>query len=797
MISLTAKVWLLGALLVVALTACSATTEIHFNFGGMIPASTCCEPSECQEPAVCPLGGDLFEEPEERGVFDPLTAEEMLVIDEFVHQQEELNLTRFNPDLKFSDNYVWRVEWLAPPKAQALAYLNGESDTPPARYAMVTVYRGGRQVPDVMEYKVGPLPEPTTIEPLREDNEIPFSMRVVDNFEYAYWEVLIEEAFVTLENLTRESYNLTYVDCEEGYCINWSDNSPRGYFRDDRETWVWAMKLREGWYLEHLGLEFQVDHFGSEPSLWFLKNFVYFGQGPFATAQELMDAYNSGTITKYTMEENRLSGEPRFSSMRRRGEELPGMEKQGPIHVQPEGDRWTMTGRRVDYMGWSFHISYSHSFGMQLFDIRYNGEPIAYEISLNEAYVAYSGWGGVNTNTIYTDSGWGLGVSPTPLAPGVDCPDYAVFIDQEYWYMGDPETAPGPDVAPRAVCIFESDPAIGVYRHYETVGVDNFYSGARHHVLVVRTSSSVYNYDYLFDYKFGLDGGIEVAAASSGYIQASNWIQETQNPPERQESGEEAMEYGHRIHEYTWGVLHDHFASYKVDLDVAGTQNSFENQVVKTRAVERAWSTTPAPVILKYLEKNVAETEVGVKLDASKPAHWVFVSEEENQWGEKRGYRVHLPGSIHQLLPDEHPYLKSAAWSKYNLAVTKYKEEESACTHIMDMQAPAEPLVNLDNFIDGESIINEDLVAWVSFGSIHVPTSEDIPNTNTPSSFGHFWLRPHNFFTESPSIAARGNVFVNLNDRENPTVEEYTLGNNGNCQVPAFEFEYLGATVSA
>lgn len=55
-----------------------------------------------------------------------------------------------------------------------------------------------------------------------------------------------------------------------------------------------------------------------------------------------------------------------------------------------------------------------------------------------------------------------------------------------------------------------------------------------------------------------------------------------------------------------------------------------------------------------------------------------------------------------QLLPDSHPFTKSVAWTKYNLAVTKHKDSEpiSHAAHY-DVSVPDEPHVSLDNFIDG------------------------------------------------------------------------------------------------
>ena len=83
-----------------------------------------------------------------------------------------------------------------------------------------------------------------------------------------------------------------------------------------------------------------------------------------------------------------------------------------------------------------------------------------------------------------------------------------------------------------------------------------------------------------------------------------------------------------------------------------------------------------------------------------------------------------------------------AAFSKYGLAVTRRKEAEDRPTSVYDLFAPAEPHVSLDDFLDGESIDQQDLVAWVTVGKEHLPRTEDLPLI---SNFGtYFDLLPRN-----------------------------------------------------
>ena len=70
-----------------------------------------------------------------------------------------------------------------------------------------------------------------------------------------------------------------------------------------------------------------------------------------------------------------------------------------------------------------------------------------------------------------------------------------------------------------------------------------------------------------------------------------------------------------------------------------------------------------------------------------------------------------------------------------------------------------DPVVD-SRFVDGESIDDKDLVAWVTTGLMHIPHSEDVPSTATAGSSTSFLLRPFNFFQEDPSLASYDGVLI-------------------------------------
>uniref|UniRef100_A0A8U7NCJ8 Amine oxidase n=1 Tax=Corvus moneduloides TaxID=1196302 RepID=A0A8U7NCJ8_CORMO len=109
-------------------------------------------------------------------------------------------------------------------------------------------------------------------------------------------------------------------------------------------------------------------------------------------------------------------------------------------------------------------------------------------------------------------------------------------------------------------------------------------------------------------------------------------------------------------------------------------------------------------------------------------------------------HRVVLPGSDKWAAPISFLVLR------YQLAVTRRKEEEPTSTSIYNQNDPWTPTVTFADFINNETITNEDLVAWITAGFLHIPHSEDIPNTVTVGNSVGFLLRPYNYYDLDPSI---------------------------------------------
>lgn len=82
-----------------------------------------------------------------------------------------------------------------------------------------------------------------------------------------------------------------------------------------------------------------------------------------------------------------------------------------PVHVAPAGSRYAVDPEQkyVEWMGFSFYIGFTRDAGMGLYDIRFQGERLIYELSLQEALAHYAGNDPMQSGTAYLDTYYGFG----------------------------------------------------------------------------------------------------------------------------------------------------------------------------------------------------------------------------------------------------------------------------------------------------------------------------------------------------------------------------------------------------
>jgi Cu2+-containing amine oxidase len=698
---------------------------------------------------------------QELGPFDELTPDELTAVYDYVLAQPDLNLTSHADNATLYDNKVYMIELIAPPKDEVLAYLD-EGGPMPAREALVIVIAGATVPPEVVEYKVGPLPKPASHEKLR---SFDFHARPMSGAEWGEIERVQLAVAEKLQPLMIASFDgWSYYDGCEEQCLYHYDAPQSLALTGERWTWSWWTFNLPGKELHPVGLNILLNLTG-RPEDWSATK-VYYAGVVYDSADALMEGWNAGTIPTVNI------SAPVFKGLRdnyavfnqHEGEARPvGGPQLGAQHYEPQGKRYSVEGNEVEYMGWKVHVGHRPTQGFRLFDFRFKGERVMYELSMNEIIASYGGLGPTQATTHYYDAYWQMGQMSFELAHGVDCPLTATYLNYTYIYDSD-EVATNP----HSICIFEQDGAMPANRHTEWHGADSerMFAGAPLKYLVIRNIATVYNYDYVLDVHLHINGAIEMEARTTGYLQADVV------PDIDEETGEF---YGYPYYNNggtkIGGTIHDHIISFKVDVDIVNSSNTLVVDKVELDAREVDWGFSK-PGQLQYTKKLVqevveSEDDAAFVIDPTKPKVFAIINEEApNSWGTPRGYRLSVNTPFYQILPPDAPQNVGADWTKYNLAVTKRKDSEPS---VSDIYLGAQPDLDTDRslskFMDGEAIRGEDLVAWVGIGLYHLPISEDAPSVNIGANKLSFTLKPYNF-NDGDAIRDTSDVVVIKHDAD-------------------------------
>ncbi|XP_029068478.1 LOW QUALITY PROTEIN: membrane primary amine oxidase-like [Monodon monoceros] len=153
------------------------------------------------------------------------------------------------------------------------------------------------------------------------------------------------------------------------------------------------------------------------------------------------------------------------------------------------------------------------------------------------------------------------------------------------------------------------------------------------------------------------------------------------------------------------------------------------------------------------------EEQAAFPLGGPSPRYLYLASNHSNKWGHPRDHRIQTVSFAGELLPQNSSMERALSWARYQLAVTRWKEEEPRSISIYNLKDPWTPTLDFTDFLNNETIAGQDLVAWVKTGFLHIPHAEDIPNTVTVGNCVGFFLRPYNFFDQDPFIDSADSVY--------------------------------------
>lgn len=667
-----------------------------------------------------------------------------------VEQWADLNLTKSPKTIH--DNFVVALETLLPNKTQSLPYLLLEEEQArPQRWAKVLLSHYTNEVPQLSYYAVGPLPvsaatkvEPltypfssgrNTIVSLRADflSAGEFALRLADNVSDITTDLL--GAKVNRDNPLDPDALMAFprfTRVEPGLDIAWIQFFRPGMGSSGRTL------LPQGIYARVDASE-AVDQWTVDK--WFYNGQLFDDIEHFRSA--IRDPAKSGFLRTKPNVDGPWTDTEDFDA-HPEGRDLPP-----PVSIQPLGPRYRLdkAERFVSWFGFEFYMTSTQATGLSLFDIRFKGERVMYELSLQEALAHYAGDDPMAGGQEFLDAFFGMGTNAFELLPGYDCPAYADYLGSELHRSGKTEELPN------NICIFEFTSDHLLSRHTAQYSV----TASRNTYLTVRSVSTVGNYDYTIDYVFYLDGAIEIKVRASGYIYGAFFAN---NPYKNND------EYGHRVHEALSSSLHDHVISFKADLDIAGTANDMVRLAVEPTVISYPWD---QPYIkerntMHLVEYNVTQEAGLVWPQNSGEFFLVYSADKKNAWGERKGYRVvsgtGMGNTPHLTIVNSTSLGTSATWAEKDLWVVRHRDSEPRGADPLNYIAPREPLVEFRKIANGESLVHDgkedddyegDLVLYVNVGSHHVPHAGDIPNTLMHTSASSVMFVPHNFADRDPS----------------------------------------------
>ena len=355
-------------------------------------------------------------------IWADLSIEETKELIHYLHTvPNHLNLTTLESSNPFS-NYILSTEVLRPNKSQALDYVDKRSETRPPRWAHVIIFHGSGDEATLDEYMVGPLPptEETQVRSLTfyhnsgkssSPNLVPDSTSLKD-WPYSIADEISDITQNILGSIINSGNRSDPDGLEIGFRDPWIDENGR--------TLRWCSFQRAGApsqsrTLLPQGLYVKLDTTGRDPKKWEVLHWFYDN-----VLYNSTEAFRAAWATpRFVITPPNLDGD--WTSIENISDNEPEAQKlAASSDNQAPRRRYTFDKEQkfVSWMGFEFYMAFSAVTGVTLYDVRFKGERILYELGLQEALSQYAGSDPVQGAARYLDSFWGMGGTMFEMVPG-------------------------------------------------------------------------------------------------------------------------------------------------------------------------------------------------------------------------------------------------------------------------------------------------------------------------------------------------------------------------------------------
>lgn len=268
---------------------------------------------------------------------------------------------------------------------------------------------------------------------------------------------------------------------------------------------------------------------------------------------------------------------------------------------------------------------------------------------------------------------------------------------------------------------------------------------AEANALKVFSVSKVGAYVYIPQWLFYDDGRIEPSILATGSLQRFN---------------NNAAAQGWLVSEGKIGLSHMHNYFWRLDFDLNGTAT---NDVAKEINY-----TASAGKLSRALTTFSGETARSVS-PSSRRSWLISDGSQRNAKNHLMGYEIRLSEAGHKEIGPA-----NEAYTHNDFYVTRANDCEQIASHNSRINSGCSD--SLDQFVNGQSLSGQDLVAWVGISFYHMPRSEDYPKMDAHSN--QFEIIPRDWHDKNPlgtvafneppvakpdSINASGNrIFINV-----------------------------------
>jgi primary-amine oxidase len=403
-----------------------------------------------------------------------------------------------------------------------------------------------------------------------------------------------------------------------------------------------------------------------------------------------------------------------------------------PLRIQQSaGSAVKITGNEISWDRWRLRVGVDPRRGLEIHDVGFSDagrwRSVLYSGSISEIVAPY---GDASFGTWYPrDEGdYGMGIYSCSSAIELnDVPANAQFLPSTMH-----DALGRPIVVPRAIAVYERDGGL-LWRHAN--------SARRARQLVVSGHSTIDNYDYQFNWVFSQDGAIDGDVVLSGIMNVNN----TSRTADTAHAGPHTS-FGHLVAANVNAPNHQHFFSYRLDLDVDGPGNTVF--AVDTRAPA---TDNPKGELFGMTERPLASERDAISdVSFATARTWrVANTHATNSLGQFTAYTL-VPGAATPMFATaESAPARTAGFALHQLWVTPFSPNEVyAGGEFQNLGRDGEGLPKFTSA--NRALTDTDVVLWYTLGITHLPRPEDWPYM--PAHRGGFRLVPTSFFARNPAL---------------------------------------------